>query len=76
MIVLFSVNQSQDSRAHKLALQYTGCGNDLQPVSGFVGIFHQIEDLTGVGCANATMSIMKELCCPQSKAYLSETWQQ
>lgn len=40
----------------------------MESVQGFVGCFDQAahQDLTAVGCRDATIGILEDLCCPQS----------
>eukprot|EP00435_Cladocopium_sp_Y103_P009882 s854_g2.t1 len=59
------VEQTKDPRKHRMALRYSACSEEtLEESHGFVGVFDQAEhqDLTAVGCRDATVGILEELC--------------
>ena len=60
--------RGQDPRAHKMALKFTACDKNLNASRGFVGLYDMAEnqDLTGVGCARATLEIMENMCVPKN----------
>ncbi|CAL1127434.1 unnamed protein product [Cladocopium goreaui] len=63
------VSLQQDPRKHRMALRYSACSKEtMEHFHGFLGVFDQAEhqDLTAVGCRDATVGILKKLCSPSS----------
>ena len=59
----------QDARKQKMALRYNSCSEKtMQTFQGFLGVFDQAahQDLTAVGCRDATLGVLQDLCSPQS----------
>ena len=69
------VNILQDCRKHRMALRFSSCSKaNMNTHQSFLGVFDQAghQDLTAVGCRDATLGILDELFVPTSTSPYAE----